>query len=362
VVLDALSLPWDLFTNEHREVPLVVWLPSELDARSQSALLGDPLFRHISPFDHLVHHDVEVQETISRRWGIPASTWLTPGGASRENYEEALRQLSRSRLVVTEGDIGTFRMEPEDLITRHLLEHGAHQRGTLNLALDLLAPGDTVIDAGAHVGTFSVPLARKIQPGGRLVAIEGDPINASLLRENFTLNQVDCASTVVQAVLGKEGEAVVARSESGNTGATRFTAADRHALDAVQATTLDHLVAELDGIDEVALVKLDLEGSELAALVGASRLVARAHPMLICEVSPTLLADRGATTEELGRWLVQADYVLYAISGQRNFHGEGWEVTKLERLEEWQETHFDVLAVPTGSPHVTLLDSRSGGG
>lgn len=362
VILDALSFPWERLTVEHWQVPFLAWLPADLDAHAQSALFGGLLFRHLSPFDRLVHHDSELQAAISRQWLLPANSWLTPAGASRQDYVQALQEQSRSKLISASGDIGTFRMEPGDLITRHVLEHGAHQRGTLNLALALLAPGQTVIDAGAHVGTFSVPLCREVQPGGRLIAIEGDPVNASLLRENLSLNGLDGVSAVVEAVLGKAGESVIALGEAGNTGATRFSAADRREVGAVQATTLDDIVEEIGGIDDLAMVKLDLEGAELDALLGANDLIDRTSPILICEVSPRLLAEKTTTVEELTRWFDGANYLLYAITGPRNFRGDDWEATKIDRLEEWPEAHFDIVAVPKGSPRLQLLEPGSSDG
>ncbi|MFI6803884.1 hypothetical protein ACIBO6_02520 [Streptomyces luteogriseus] len=39
-----------------------------------------------------------------------------------------------------------------------------------------LAPGDTVVDAGAHTGYFTVLASRLVGPAGRVVAIESSPV------------------------------------------------------------------------------------------------------------------------------------------------------------------------------------------
>jgi hypothetical protein len=41
----------------------------------------------------------------------------------------------------------------------------------LRLALELLQPGDWVIDVGANVGHYTLPLARRVGPAGRVVAL-----------------------------------------------------------------------------------------------------------------------------------------------------------------------------------------------
>jgi hypothetical protein len=51
-----------------------------------------------------------------------------------------------------------------DLITDQLNECGAHQRSDLALLLSLLRSGDTAIDVGAHIGTYTIPIARAAQP------------------------------------------------------------------------------------------------------------------------------------------------------------------------------------------------------
>lgn len=359
VVLDSLSFPWDNLLEVHRQVPLVAWLPAGMDATEMSVVLGPPLLRHISPLDRLVHHDRDVQQTLTRRWGIPEVVWLTPDSATTAGYLRALEELSRSRLVEVTGDVGTFRMERGDLITRHLQEHGAHQRGTLNVALDLVGPGDSVVDAGAHVGTFSVPLGRRVQPGGRIIAIEGDPLSAALLRENLATNGLAGPSTVLEAVLGRPGAELTRLGQQGNTGATHFVPRRTAGSDSATATSIDAL-AEVAGVrGRISLVKLDLEGAELLALQGAETLVCRNRPSLVCEVSPSLLAQQGCTVQELDGWLAAMRYASYAITGSRNFRGEGWSVAPVPRLDEWPEEHFDIVAVPLDSAHRDLLESRS---
>jgi hypothetical protein len=62
--------------------------------------------------------------------------------------------------------------------------------------LDLMKPGDTVLDLGGHVGTFSLAAAAL---GCRVVCIEAAPENAALLRASVARNGFD-RMLVVQAV------------------------------------------------------------------------------------------------------------------------------------------------------------------
>ena len=50
--------------------------------------------------------------------------------------------------------------------------------------------GETVLDAGAGFGALTRPLSDAVQPGGRVVAIENDPVRAAALRD-LALRAVD---------------------------------------------------------------------------------------------------------------------------------------------------------------------------
>jgi hypothetical protein len=91
--------------------------------------------------------------------------------------------------VVT-GVHGRFRTRRNDHVTRQLAEYGAHTRNELAMVLSFLRPGDQAIDVGAHIGTYTVPFARTVGPGGRVLSIEpGDEAFARLV-ENLELNAV----------------------------------------------------------------------------------------------------------------------------------------------------------------------------
>jgi ubiquinone/menaquinone biosynthesis C-methylase UbiE len=62
-----------------------------------------------------------------------------------------------------------------------------------------LRPGDLVADIGAGTGIFSVPLARAVRPGGRVMSVEVDPGFLPLIRDKAAQGNVDN----IQPVLGK---------------------------------------------------------------------------------------------------------------------------------------------------------------
>jgi len=159
----------------------------------------------------------------------------------------------------------------------------------------LLRPGDTVVDAGANIGAFSVLAARLIGPAGRLVAIEMMPRTAERLRANLARNGL--AAEVVEAALAAEsGRMVTAAIDPAKGG--QATLALAHTLDRpethhVVTRTLDEVLA---GHGEIALLKLDIEGAELDALAGAGAVLRRTRAIIFEQ-----LDDAGLIAEAIVR-------------------------------------------------------------
>ena len=82
--------------------------------------------------------------------------------------------------------IGTYYGFSGDLISKQLHKYGAHQRNELAMLLSIVREGDVVLDIGANIGTFSIPLSKKVGVNGDVYGFEGDPDIFSVLKKNGT--------------------------------------------------------------------------------------------------------------------------------------------------------------------------------
>ncbi|MDQ1019999.1 hypothetical protein QFZ43_006548 [Streptomyces afghaniensis] len=73
-------------------------------------------------------------------------------------------------------DGAVFPVVTSDVIQRYLWLFGAWEPHLTAWMRARLAPGDTVVDAGAHTGYFTVLASRLVGPAGRVVAIEPSPV------------------------------------------------------------------------------------------------------------------------------------------------------------------------------------------
>lgn len=148
--------------------------------------------------------------------------------------------------------------------------------------------GTTVLDLGAHLGTFALPAAAL---GYRVVAVEASPTSAALLRAAVAANGFGQVEVVEAAVWSRSG--TMEFVEDGPYGHLATDADGDGRTAKVATVTVDELAERL-GLQDVSLIKIDIEGAEVAALQGMQRLLG-GPAALLCESNGARLAAYGHT-------------------------------------------------------------------
>ncbi len=141
-------------------------------------------------------------------------------------------------------------------------------------------PGDTVIDAGAHVGIFAKEALNS--GASKVVAVEPVPINLECLRRNFK-EEIAAGKIVIYPKGIWDKDAVLEMDENPmDSSAASFVIRRSGTTENLPLTSVDKMVQEL-GLSRVDFIKMDIEGSERRALFGARQTIQRYHPrMAIC--------------------------------------------------------------------------------
>jgi FkbM family methyltransferase len=178
---------------------------------------------------------------------------------------------------------------------------GSYEPEKMTLAASLLNPGDVVFDIGANVGIYTLLFSAAVGPTGRVVAFEPWPPSLHYLRQHLSLNKVANASVVGSAVGRESGRVMLTAGEHSATVAVSSDGdieVDAIRLDDfVEATTI-----------EPDLIKIDVEGSEIAVLNGALATLRNTAPLLLIAThSPSLktactelLEDHGYVVTAIG--------------------------------------------------------------
>ncbi len=190
-------------------------------------------------------------------------------------------------------------------------------------------PGSFLFDLGAHVGEVAVPAA---DDGYKVLAVEASPTNAIELYE--AARERDDLLVINAAVMDRAG--LVDFLEDGLHGHVVGEATEDTVR--ISAVTVDGLWTA-HGCPEVAFVKLDLEGGEVAALRGMADLHAETPPpSLLCESNGPRLAAYGESPQTL--------LGLLARRGYRCFLATPGRLIPVEPDDLQPSCVVDYLAVP----------------
>ena len=152
---------------------------------------------------------------------------------------------------------------------------GLFELDTYRTLARLVRPGHHVVDCGANVGYFTLQAARLAGPIGRVDAFEPDPLNRQRLEQNLAANAMaDRVKVHAVALSDEDAWATLYHPTEGarNHGeSSLFAPEGDQPADAFSVPTA-RLDAVLDRTPDV--IKMDIEGAELAALRGATGLLA----------------------------------------------------------------------------------------
>ena len=168
---------------------------------------------------------------------------------------------------------GSILADPSRAIGRSILTTGVYDLAVSEALARLIAPGDTVIDAGANVGYMTVLSAIAAGPAGRVVAFEPHPALFEVLRQNIerVRRRFDTAVTDVRhAALGESSGLATLRIPpdfAANDGVAMLVPDSQKDHNSIPVTveTLDDVLAA----GSAAVLKLDVEGFEESVLRGA---------------------------------------------------------------------------------------------
>jgi FkbM family methyltransferase len=153
------------------------------------------------------------------------------------------------------------------------------------MIMDMVSPGVTVVDIGANIGVFTYGFLGR---GANVVAVEPQPGCAAQIRAFYEsgLPRVERRGTLdlrVEALGNESGSAILyVPLRNGRADDESASLAEGEG----EAIRIEVPVRRLDdyGLDNVTVMKIDVEGRELPALEGASATVRRWRPAILVEI------------------------------------------------------------------------------
>lgn len=200
----------------------------------------------------------------------------------------------------------------------------------INLFCKLHAPGTTAIDVGANIGLYSASLLQ-YDSKAKVISVECAPQTVPYLEKTVSLSDNRSRwQLVTQAVSDTRGGGYVdffaASAEDGVFDGLRNTGrGGEKSIFKVPLTTIDEIWEKAEN-PIVSIIKIDIEGGETKAILGARQLIAAQHPYILFEWNAANLAA----------WDIDIRSLL-------DFRGLGYRVVALPFF--WEVDHANLMTV-----------------
>lgn len=216
---------------------------------------------------------------------------------------------------------------------RPFVFQGVWEEMTTELFKKLVKEGDTVVDLGANMGYFSLLASRLVGEKGKVYAFEPEPVNYGLLVKNIELNGYDNIVPVPKAVSNVNGkvEFFIHSTDSGRHVIQDYNekAENGNLIDA-ESVTLDEFFKDKSPPD---VIKMDIEGAELLALLGMEKMIESSENLMIfTEFYPDLIKRAGFSVEDFAHKLLNEWHFSVEVLDDYAKHKKSWKVESISDL------------------------------
>jgi FkbM family methyltransferase len=246
-----------------------------------------------------------------------------------------LLRIKRYQYLLPDGN--KFYIDPISDFGLKLMKHNSYEVSMTNQIKKLLGKNDVFIDLGANEGFFSIVAGQLIGRDGVVIAIEPQQRLWEIIVKNVEVNKLSNVMLLPYGIGCSQGEAEMHFYPSLNSGASslaksfNFKVSLRRFRKAIYSTskisiqTLDHIIPK--SINNIKLIKIDIEGFEFEALKGAQNLLSRGQiENLLIEIHPEALNSMGESEKSIDDLLfgygfkkenIDKDLVLYSRQAVR---------------------------------------------
>jgi len=175
---------------------------------------------------------------------------------------------------------------------------------------------EIVIDLGAHIGYYSLMMAKLVGRDGKVFAFEPELRNLELLRKNIEINSYSNITIVPKAVSDVDGECSLFIGQE-SFGANKIfkpkkTDTQKFEESKTKTVRLDDYFKELGFLKKISFIKMDIEGSEICALQGMKNILeSNQNLKIFTEINKNALEDNNSDFREMLDLLENYNFEFY---------------------------------------------------
>ncbi len=202
--------------------------------------------------------------------------------------------------------------------------------GEVAMLRKLLQGKDLFVDIGANCGLYSLIAAKAGVP---VLAVEPNRLNYLRLKQNIDHNGFANIQPHALALSDKPGRAALYGGGEGASLQRNWGGMTNTYAQEVEIDTLDNLLASQNGLGEI-LIKIDVEGHELAVLSGA-------HGLLMREKAPVWIMEHSFRENMEGRInprFMELFELFWAAGYVCHTFDHGRRTVRRDDVERWLRT------------------------
>lgn len=237
--------------------------------------------------------------------------WIIGGKLYRKTLAKRVRPVYQKI-----GDYGPFKFNAHFSFSN--FENWGQQHNDCFASCVNLCQGKKVVfDIGAHIGLVTMPMASVIDPKGKVYAFEPAFANRQFLQQHVRINNFFEKVVIEPFLVGdveiEEKKFYEADADSGMNSMTPIGKGENVRATLKKQVTIDSYCLKNKIVPEV--IKIDVEGAEIAVLEGAFETLKTHRPTIFLSVHPKHIKLLGQTTDELYHVLQRLNYTCRQSDG-----------------------------------------------
>jgi len=219
----------------------------------------------------------------------------------------------------------------------HYLYFGFKDEGHQKL-YELAKKGMIILDIGTNIGSTLLHFAQLTGDSGFVYGFEPDPLNFKECLKNISLNDLKNIKVSNIGLGDENNEYDLYEDSDGNRGGNRisFDRNNSKPKSRIKVERLDHW-SEKNQVQDIDLIKIDIEGFEFKALMGGEGIIRKKMPILFIELDDNNLKEVGDSAKSLVKLLEDWGYSI------KNSLNNKFISSKTD----FTDCHYDIIAKHT---------------
>jgi len=223
-------------------------------------------------------------------------------------------RLIRSNLKSDFVEIDGHKMYLDPLDSLKLSINKSYEEFETELVKRTIKEGNVVVDIGANIGYFTLIFAKLVGKNGSVFAFEPELNNFNILKKNIEINNYANVKLVKKAISDKTKIMRLFLNDSNKGSHTLGKQKNNKQSTEIESVRLDDF---FDINNKIDFIKIDIEGAEIDAINGMSKILQNNKDLkILIEYNPLMLKGFGITSQKFFTTLRELNFNIYDLDDQ----------------------------------------------